>query len=53
MHAYLEEKYANIVASYNESIENDIVNVKNNIDRLGVELLSNREYVKKVQLIRE
>ena len=29
LHAYLEDKYKSLVAEYNESVENDLVNIRN------------------------
>jgi hypothetical protein len=41
------------VAEYNKIIERDILNLKNNLDRLSKEINDNNDFVKKVQSIRE
>jgi hypothetical protein len=41
LHKYLEEKYLNIIVEYNVAIEKDILNIRNNKDRMIREINEN------------
>lgn len=52
LHEYLEKRFSDIVADYNKSIEKDLLNIRNNRERLNQELEMNTHQVKKVQEVR-
>jgi hypothetical protein len=41
LHTFLEEKMTNIVTSYNEAIENDLLNIRNQKERITQEMKEN------------
>jgi hypothetical protein len=53
MHQFLEKKYDTIVVEYNKAIENDLLNIRNNRDRLAREIDENAEYLNNIQRVKE